>query len=43
MRLEEYIVRPTANQFKLVALNERDSRFDYFYYQGTFNQNCPRI
>lgn len=41
VRLEEYIVRPSANQFKLVVLNERASRFDYFYYLGTFNKNLP--
>lgn len=42
VRLEEYIVRPTANQFKLVVLNERPARFDYFYYLGTFNKDLPR-
>ena len=26
---------------KLVVLNERDSRFDYFFYHGTFNQALP--
>jgi len=41
VRIEEYIVRPAANQFKLVALNERDNRLDYFFYKGTFNQNLP--
>lgn len=41
VRLEEYVVRPAADQFKLVVLNERDSRFDYFYYKGTFNKNLP--
>ena len=41
VRLEEYIVRPAADAFKLVALNERDDRFDYFYYQGTFNKSLP--
>lgn len=41
VRVEEYITRPTGNQFKLVALNERPTRFDYFTYLGTFNQNLP--
>lgn len=41
VRLEEYVVRPAADQFKLVALSERASRFDYFYYQARFNQNLP--
>lgn len=41
VRLEEYIIRPSANQFKLVVLNERASRFDYFYYLGTFNTTLP--
>ena len=41
VRLEEYIIRPAADQFKLVVLNERDSRFDYFFYQGTFNAALP--
>src|SRR6185295_5739837 len=37
VRLEQYILRPQPDQFKLVVLNERESRFDYFFYQGTFN------
>lgn len=41
VRIEEYIVRPSANQFKLVVLNERSDRFDYFYYKGTFNTTLP--
>ena len=41
VRIEEYIVRPAANQFKLVVLNEREARFDYFFYHGTFNQAMP--
>lgn len=41
VRLEEYVVRPAADQFKLVALSERANRFDYFYYQARFNQNLP--
>lgn len=41
VRIEEYIVRPAADQFKFVVLNERANRFDYFYYQATFNQALP--
>jgi len=41
VRLEEYIVRPQADQFKFVVLNHRDDRLDYFFYKGTFNQNLP--
>lgn len=41
VRVEEYIVRPAANEFKLVVLNERDARFDYFFYHGWFNQALP--
>ncbi len=41
VRLEEYIVRPAPNEFKLVVLDKRDSRLDYFYYLGTFNQTLP--
>ena len=41
VRLEQYILRPRPDQFKLVVLNERTSRFDYFFYLGTFNQTLP--
>jgi hypothetical protein len=41
VRVEEYIMRPASNQFKLVVLNERSSRFDYFTYKGTFNKDLP--
>jgi hypothetical protein len=41
VRLEEYIMRPAADTFKLVVLNERDNRFDYFYYKGQFNKTLP--
>lgn len=41
VRIEEYIMRPAADQFKLVVLNERDDRFDYFYYKGKFNKTLP--
>lgn len=41
VRIEEYIVRPAADQFKLVVLNERADRFDYFFYHGTFDKALP--
>ena len=41
VRVEEYITRPASNMFKLVALNERATRFDYFTYTGTFNTDLP--
>lgn len=41
VRIEEYILRPRADQYKFVVLNERDDRLDYFYYLGTFNQTLP--
>lgn len=41
VRLEEYIVRSRADQFKFVVLNHREERLDYFYYKGTFNKNLP--
>lgn len=41
VRLQQYILRPRDDQFKLVVLNDRDSRFDYFFYQGTFNKTLP--
>ena len=41
VRIEQYIIRPTPNSFKLVVLDTRASRFDYFYYHGVFNTNLP--
>ncbi|MEW6557067.1 MAG: FecR family protein [Elusimicrobiota bacterium] len=41
IRLEEYIMRPAKDQFKLVVLNDREDRFDYFYYKGEFNKDLP--
>lgn len=49
VRLEEYIIRKPrevalADQekaFKLVVLNDREDRFDYFYYRGIFNTELP--
>lgn len=41
VRIEQYIIRPTPDSFKLVVLDTRANRFDYFYYRGVFNQNLP--
>ncbi len=49
VRLQEYIIRKpkevtTSDRdkaFKLVVLNEREDRFDYFYYRGVFNTSLP--
>lgn len=41
VRVTSYINRPADNQFKLVVLNERPKRFDYFTYTGTFNTTLP--
>ena len=41
VRTEEYITRAASNEFKLVVLNERATRFDYFTYTGTFNKDLP--
>ena len=41
VRLEEYILRPAADQFKFVVLNDRAGSFNYFYYLAQFNQALP--
>ncbi|MBU2572550.1 MAG: FecR family protein, partial [Elusimicrobia bacterium] len=41
VQLEEYVMRPAADQFKLVVLNKRENRLDYFFYLGTFNTTLP--
>lgn len=41
VQLEEYVMRPAPDQFKLVVLNKRESRLDYFFYKGTFNTTLP--
>jgi len=41
VRLEQYILRPQADQFKLVVLNEREDRFDFFFFLGTFDKTLP--
>jgi hypothetical protein len=42
VRLEEFLIRPRSDQFKLVVLNKRLDRLDTYYYQGTFNKDLPR-
>ena len=41
VRVEEYIVRPQPDQFKLVVLNSAKGSFNYFSYLGTFNTTLP--
>lgn len=41
VRLEEYIMRPAADQFKYVVLNKRDNRFDFGKILFTFNKTLP--
>lgn len=41
VRIEEYVVRPTPTDFKLVVLDSRQNSLNYFYYHGTFNQVLP--
>lgn len=41
VRMDEYILRPQPNTMKLVVLNERDNRFDWFKYKATFNTTLP--
>lgn len=41
VRMEEYVMRPAADQFKYVVLNTRDGRFDFGKILFTFNQALP--
>ena len=41
VRLEEYIIRPAPDQFKLVVLDERQASLNYFFYHGFFNTTLP--
>lgn len=41
VRMEEYVVRPAADQFKYVVLNTRESRFDFGKILFTFNNALP--
>ncbi|MGC9070175.1 MAG: FecR family protein [Elusimicrobiales bacterium] len=42
VRLEEYITRPSSNQFKYVVLNTREKRFDFGKILFTFNTALPK-
>jgi len=41
VRMEEYVIRPEANQFKYVVLNTREGRFDFGKMLFTFNAALP--
>ncbi|MCB4791317.1 MAG: FecR domain-containing protein [Elusimicrobia bacterium] len=41
VRIQEYIVRTAVDQYKLVVLNERNARYDYFTNKQTFNTTLP--
>ncbi|MCM2266859.1 MAG: FecR family protein [Elusimicrobiales bacterium] len=41
VRMEEYVIRPAANQFKYVVLNTRQSRFDFGKMLFTFDSALP--
>ena len=41
MRVEQYMLRPQADQFEFVSLSGRPGSLDYFYYLGTFNRKLP--
>jgi hypothetical protein len=41
VRMEEYVIRPTDNQFKYVVLNTRQERFDFGKILFTFNAALP--
>lgn len=42
VRMEEYVIRPQADQFKYVVLNSRDNRFDFGKMIFTFNKDLPK-
>ena len=41
VRVEEYVTRPSASSFMLVALNQRPGRLDAFAWTGVFNAPLP--
>jgi len=41
VRMEEYTIRPAANQFKYVVLNTRDDSFNFGKILFTFNNTLP--
>jgi hypothetical protein len=42
VRMEEYVLRPEANQVQFVNLTMRDNRLDYINYNAYFNDILPR-
>lgn len=42
VRMEEYVLRPEANQVQFLNLTMRDNRLDYINYVATFNDILPR-
>ena len=42
VRVEEYVVRPTANRLALVVMNRRSEGLSYFAWDGTFDRALPR-
>lgn len=42
VRMEEYIIRPSANQFKYVVLNTRENNFNFGKILFTFNSDLPQ-
>ncbi|NTV51824.1 MAG: hypothetical protein HGA76_02250 [Candidatus Firestonebacteria bacterium] len=42
VRMEEYVLRPAANQVQFINLTMRDQRLDYINYTATFNDILPR-
>lgn len=40
-RVEQYVLRPTADSFRYVALNSREGRLDAFSLLGTFDRALP--
>ncbi|MDI6791929.1 MAG: hypothetical protein QME81_03555 [bacterium] len=43
VRMEGYVLKPSPEQYKLLALNTRDGRIDYGYYLYTFNDAVPGL
>lgn len=41
VRMDEYILRPQPDTMKLVVLNERDNRYDWYKYSATYNDTLP--
>ncbi|MCD4812183.1 hypothetical protein K8S19_00600 [bacterium] len=42
VRMEEYVLRPEANQVQFLNLTMRDNRLDYVNYLATFNDILPK-